>query len=124
MDYKATLSPNGDYVLVRVLKDVTTELAFRFLKDGARLGEEHDLRKMLVDERGAPSKTSVLEKYTFAHERKDVPVTRDWRIAMIKDPDNKAVDFLETVMLNAGYTFRIFINENQAITWLLKPTPS
>ena len=36
-----------------------------------------------------------------------------------KDPDEAEYDCVETVMVNAGFVFRIFTQEDKAIAWLI-----
>lgn len=120
MDYKVSISENNRYLIVRVFKDVTNELALRFSRDAAALGDEKGIRKLLVDERGWGSLSSVLQKHDFAHgEAEGTGLTRVWRVAILKDPeDRRDVDFLETVMRNAGFNFRLFTDESEAKRWL------
>jgi hypothetical protein len=37
---------------------------------------------------------------------------------MLTSPNDKSHDFIETVLRNAGYDVKLFVNESEAITWL------
>ena len=91
------------------------------LKD---LDSELDARACLLDIRGTTSEISVTEKYDFAYEKTgEIGVPRMARIALLKDPGDNSPDFMETVMRNAGFTFRIFVDEREAIDWMKAQNP-
>ena len=119
MDYEVALAENGTYVCVRVMTAITAELAMQFVRDAFELGRQHGIRKLLADERGCRSLSSISEKYAFAYSKgQEIGLSAEWQIALLEDEDNASVEFLETVLLNAGYNCRIFSDEDRAIAWL------
>ncbi len=119
MDYEVTISDSGNYVRVQVLSDISADVATRFARDAFKLGERNSICKLLVDERGVQSLSSVYDKYSFAHGHgKALGLNHSWRIAVLKNRDNTKVDFMETVMANAGFLFRTFIDGDNAVAWL------
>ena len=69
--------------------------------------------------RGRISRSGTLGKYRYAHAvANQSGLTRDWKVALLKDRGDETPDFLETVMVNAGYAFLIFEDEEEAFDWL------
>jgi hypothetical protein len=65
------------------------------------------------------SVSSIWDKYRYAYqEAAKFGLSRQWKIVVLKDPDDRSPDFLETVMVNNGYMFRVFADEKTAIVWL------
>ncbi len=114
-------SPDGKYVYFRNLSVKTTpEVAAQITKACVALGTEHNIKACLIDFRGTTSNVSVTEKYEFAYTKAAaLGLTRDWRIAMLRDPGDTSFNFFETVMQNSAYNFRLFTDEQEAIHWLL-----
>ena len=84
-----------------------------------RFGEKPGVLGCLIDIRGTTSVSSVADKYEFAHEKaKTIGMPYHWRFAFLIDRGDDSPDFIETVMENAGYMFRIFDDEREAIDWL------
>lgn len=118
--YEVGVSPDGTYVYVRNLRaKISLDLAMRFTSEFVALGNEHGIRLCLLDMRGTSSITGVAGKYQFAYEKADsAGLTRDWHMALLKDPDNNTFDFLETVMRNTSRSLKIFSDEDKAMAWL------
>jgi hypothetical protein len=119
MDYEVKISEQKTYVYVRPHKNVTKRLAESYTRDATEMGLKHGIHRLLVDHRGISSVSGTLGKYEFAYENgQKVGLTLDWKIALLRDKDAVEIQFLETVMRNAGYDFRIFTKKEQAIDWL------
>ena len=121
MDYDIAVSEDNQYIRIRVLTDISIDLVKRFSRDVSKLSEQTNIKRILSDERGGKSLTNVVETYGFARKDWDgADPKRTWRIAVLKDPDGPEYDCVETVMLNAGFKFRIFVQEDEAIAWLVE----
>lgn len=119
MDYEIAVSPGNEFIRIRVLVDVTADIVARFSRDARALSEKTNIYRILSDERAGRSLTNITQTYEFAHKQaSDHGPTHRWRIAVLKDPDTPEYDCVETVMRNAGYVFRIFTQEDEAISWL------
>ena len=72
--------------------------------------------------RSTRSTTTVNEKYEFAYEKLKalVQVPSEMRGALLKAEGNDSFRFLETVMRNANYNFRVFDDEALALEWLIR----
>ncbi len=123
MQFKLGMSSDNTFVEVKVtcLEGLSLELALRFTKEYTRYGQEKGILKCLIDMQGIRSTEGIVGKYSFAYSgAEDAGLSRDWRIALLKDAEDKTPEFLETVMLNAGYTFKVFDDKSVAQAWLLK----
>lgn len=119
MDYDITISEQKTYVYVRPHKNVTKRLAESYTRDATEMGSHYGVHRLLVDHRGISSVSGTMGKYEFAYENgQKVGLTLDWKVALLRDKDEAEIQFLETVMRNAGYDFRIFNKKEEAVDWL------
>lgn len=118
--YQVGISQNGKYVYVCAIKcPINLQLASAFTKDFVSLGERSGIYKCICDMRGTMSQTGVFGQYEFAYKvTSSIPLSRKWKIAILKDCGDKTVDFLDVVMKNAGFNFEVFENEYDAVSWL------
>lgn len=117
--YNIILCQNRKLILVEVFNPVTLDLAVSFTKSFVSLGNSHKLSHTVIDVRKTKSTSSILDKYIFAYEKAEqTGLSRSWRIALLKKVNDTSLDFIETVMINAGYQFKIFTNEQFALNWL------
>jgi len=119
-DYEIGISPDKTFVYAQAFRQpYTLELALAVARELNPLGKKFGVLGCLIDIRGTKSVTSNFEKYEFAQKQANhVGVPRHWRIALLKDADDDSPNFLETVMKNAGYSFKIFKDKLRAIEWL------
>lgn len=97
----------------------TAELAQALAQEFLALSEDLTVSGCLIDIRGTKSVSSVVEKYNFAYkDTVKIGLPRHWKYAFLKDRDDKSLEFIELVMSNAGYLFRIYNDEREAIDWL------
>ena len=83
------------------------------------LGNEHGITRCLIDARGNTSVSSVSDQYVFAHKKVSATgLPRHWKFAFLKDKGDDSRNFIEIAMQNAGYEFKLFENESEAIDWL------
>ncbi len=118
--YELGKSPDGSYIYVRSIKQgVTLDLAVRFTDECTTLGEQSDLNRCLIDMRGTTSISSVSGKYEFAYNKaREVGLSHKWKMALLKDDGDTSPDFLQTVMDNAGWRFKLFVDNGLAEAWL------
>ena len=119
MDYVISISEDKTYMSVRLRANITKDLAIAFTKEVTSLGREKGLKKFFLDLRGFASESGVLEKYEFAYEMGiKLGLTPEWKVALLRDEARIEMQFFETVMRNAGFDYRMFTNEDEALTWL------
>ncbi len=119
MSYTIELSEGGKYIVCRVTGQVTVEIARAFTKELNRWSRSLDVKRFLTDVRDAPNASSTFENYEFAYkDLADLDVQRDSRAAILAAPSDRSHDFVEMVVQDAGFSVRIFHDEDAAIAWL------
>ena len=119
MKYKVSFSENGKYVRIRALEAITGEIEKRFAEIAITEARKRKVREFLVDVRGTPNIASSLEQYLFGYEDMDrFGLDRGSRIAVLADANDKSHDFIETVLVNAGYHCCLFTDDDAASDWL------
>lgn len=118
-EFDIRLNHDSKLIYVQVLIPVTLQLAISFTNSLTSVGKKLQFSRVVIDIRGVESKSSNSDKYFYAYEGAVLAgLSGSWKIALIKDGKDSSPDFLETVMLNAGYDFKIFTKEHFAINWL------
>lgn len=118
--YETGVSSDGVYLYARTFHTpFTAAVAQALATEFVQLGETLNVLGCLIDIRGTKSVSSVMEKYDFAYQKtNEIGLPRRWKYAFIKDHGDDSLDFITTVMLNAGYVFRTFEDESIAVDWL------
>jgi hypothetical protein len=118
--FETGISPDGTYFHAWNFKvPYTAAIAQALATEFAQLGGVVNVIGCLIDIRGTTSVSSVTDKYKFAYQdTKEIKVPRHWKLAFIKDKGDDSLEFIETVMLNAGYVLRTFEDESIAVDWL------
>lgn len=125
MNYQVAVSESGDYIVVRVSGDITSEIARNFSLDADQAGSEHGLKRYLFDMTRATNVESILRNYQYAYEdMAEMDLDRSARSAVLVSPQDRSHDFVETVATNAGYNVRLFTDEAVAVAWLAGRDPS
>ena len=124
--YEIGSSSDGTYVYAQAFRvPYTMKLALTLADELVLLGEKLGVLGCLIDIRGVTSVSSVTDKYQFAYKKsKAAGLPRRWRFAFLKDHGDDSPEFIETVMINAGFMFRVFEDEREAIGWLKGAQPS
>lgn len=119
MNYLVNVPEGRSYVLVKVNCDVTKDVAGAYTKDATKLCRELGLCCILVDVRGYSSLSGVMGKYEFAYrDGAKMGLTPSLKIVVLRDEGREDMQFLETVMNNAGFNYRVLVSEEAAIAWL------
>jgi isopentenyldiphosphate isomerase len=113
------ISDNGKYIIVRVKENMTRTLAERLGLEAVQLGNTKNITRFLYDLRDSRNTETINANYIFANQdMKRIEPNPENMIAMLTSPNDKSHDFIETVLRNAGYTVKLFIDEAEAIAWL------
>jgi isopentenyldiphosphate isomerase len=113
------ISDNGKYIIVQVKENMTRTLAERLGLEAVQLGNTKNITRFLYDLRDSRNTETINANYIFAkQDMKRIEPNPENMIAMLTSPDDKSHDFIETVLRNAGYTVKLFIDEADAIAWL------
>lgn len=113
------ISDNGKYIIVQVKENMTRTLAERLGLEAVQLGNTKNITRFLYDLRDSRNTETINANYIFAkQDMKRIEPNPENMIAMLTSPDDKSHDFIETVLRNAGYSVKLFIDEAEAIAWL------
>ncbi|MBN1780074.1 hypothetical protein JW948_03040 [bacterium] len=83
---------------------------------------ENDIKNILIDHRNIQSVSGdTFEVYDRPKQFQETGGTYEIRIAeVIKPEHSKFFQFLETVFVNRGFSFKLFFDKNSALQWLLR----
>jgi hypothetical protein len=83
---------------------------------------EHKIKKAVIDHRNIDSVAGrTVEVYQRPKQLQEMGVIPGLKIAEVVKPEHKEFfNFLETVCINRGFNFAIFIDQKSALEWLLK----
>lgn len=118
--YEVGISPDGRYYYAHAFRvPYSLKIGMAVVGEFLKLGDKESVLGCLLDIRGTKSISSAVDKYNFAYEKANlIGLPHIWRIALLKDPADDSPDFIETVMQNAGFSFKIFESEPEAIGWI------
>ncbi len=119
MNYEIKVSDSGKYILLRINENMTRSLAERLGAEALHLGGLKNISRFLYDLQNSVNVESINANYIFANqEMKRLEPNPSNKIAMLTSPNDKSHDFIETVLRNAGYYVKLFVVEEEAISWL------
>ena len=118
--YQSSVSYRNDHVRIEVHgNERGIEKARAFWTQVSALCREHDCLKVLgvSDSTGA---VPTMDGYEHADMFRELGISEKTRIAWaeLDDHARKATHFVETVLLNRGWTCKLFDNEKDARQWL------
>lgn len=121
--FEVSVSEDQSYIRLTVMTSIMTfPIAMEATLALKEVNDNVEINRFLLDLSQARSVTSVNEKYEFAYEKLKVIVGEPSkiRVALLKDENENSFRFLETVMRNASYKFRVFDKEDEALEWLIR----
>lgn len=120
--YEVSIAPDQSHVYLRVTRrSISLKFADAFTRALTSMGDSAGLNRCLIDVRGSCSSAGVAGEYQYAYaDAENSGLSREWRIALLKDSSDETHDFLLTVMRNAGWMFRYFEDDamDKAVAWL------
>ncbi|MBN1827372.1 MAG: hypothetical protein JW958_14020 [Candidatus Eisenbacteria bacterium] len=124
MKYALSISEGETFVRVRVYTSVSEDLALEFLRAASATADKNNVKSFLFDVRGVPCAMGSWAAYEIAYS-KLAPLGYRWdsRMALLASPGDQTYDFLRTVARNAGYPWKSFSDEEEAIAWLDNSRP-
>ena len=121
-EYKITIDDSKKIVRVVATGDFDKYLGDEMITKTRTTAGEHGYN-IYCDATKAKVNVSVIDWF---HLPRTLPVLQDQKIRQIKTailiPSDKQVDnykFYETVTYNVGMNLRVFLNEDEAINWLI-----
>ena len=119
MKFDIALSAEGGIVRIKVNDSITAELEQTFSEKAIAMAQHKGASRYFADVRGVGNVANAVEQYRLAHnEMARLGLDRTSRIAVLVSQDDHSHDFIETAFSNAGYSFRLFTDEQDALRWL------
>jgi hypothetical protein len=121
---KFNIAPSKDkkYIIIEISGNITVESIMQPIMQAHALGAKLKINRYLMDVTNARNVDSVVKNFHFAYE--DMKTTngidQTAMVASLVDPDDHSHDFVETVLKNAGFNFKIFRNRQKAVDFLLE----
>ena len=118
-DYLISIADNRNYIIIKYLVPMTTELALKSGPELQRIANENHIKRYLFDMRESPNIQSVTDNYFYANQDiQTFDFPRDSRSAFLVEPSDRSHDFITTAFKNAGYLVDKFTTEDEAVKWL------
>ncbi|MFO7583870.1 MAG: hypothetical protein R6W69_03995 [Anaerolineales bacterium] len=117
-----TVSPNGKYILQKIVGEINAEIALELNRETHTLGHRPGVNRYLTDVTECRNTDTPLDNYNFAYS--DMPdnpsIDRSARVALLVAPEDHSYDFVETACRNAGLNVTLFRDRDEAARYLLK----
>jgi hypothetical protein len=122
MKYEITVSDHKTYLNIRINESVTVKVLEDFISQTAGKSKKYEIDNFLFDLRHAPNRTGLFDHYYFVYRRsKELGFSPKSKHALVVSPENMVdYGFIETILKNAGYRSKMFLDELAAIEWLEK----
>jgi len=120
MKYEIITSENQKYFLICVKEAMTEGLLTELLRATAEKMKRSDMDEFLFDLRQADNQVSLTSQWwAIKNLMTELGFKPHSKYALLVTPELLAdYDFVETVLINAGYHSKRFINESEAVKWL------
>jgi len=122
MKFEISISKRKTYLNIRVKEAVTPDLLKEFIEKTGNNSNKNGIHNFLFDLRQAPNQTSPSVFYDFVYDKSRKlgfkPGSKHALLASLENKDD--YHFVETILLNAGYQSKIFMDEKDAIEWIEK----
>jgi len=101
---------------------VTPELLNEFIEKTAYNSNKSGIHTFLYDLRQAPNQTPPIVHYNVVYDKlRELGFKPGSKHALLTGLENRDdYGFVETILLNAGYQSKIFMDEKDAIEWIEK----
>ncbi len=110
---------DGNYIRVRVLSQVTRDLAAAFAAQAEAECNQKGCPGYLVDTRGFPNVDTIHDNYEYsAWDLKKVEDKPGVKHAVLIDADDDTHDLPILAMQEMGFNVKKFTDEQEAIAWL------
>lgn len=95
-----------------------SQKAASYLSTAIWFGEKYNCRKLLVDTRKGEMDLNVDDLGLLADKLAHGGLDQSWRRAVVSTAPARLRDFYEAYNKKRGYPVRVFISENEAVSWL------
>lgn len=121
MSHTITPSEDKSHIILKVIGDLTTQLAVKQDLEAHALGRQLGIDRFLVDLTEARNVESVFENYNFAYKDMNTEgINRQAHVVLLVSPQDHSHDFVETVARNAGLDVTLFREREPAMRHLMQ----
>jgi hypothetical protein len=82
---------------------------------------DSDQTRLLIDHRDAIIKFTTMEIFNLPQSYRQSELSQRFRVALVFKQIGSDEQFYETVCVNRGYRFSVFMDYDKAMNWLMKP---
>jgi len=124
LNHTTYVAKEGGYIICELNGGIDRAGTQVFIKSIFELGSQTGISLIVVDARNARNAMGPFENHFVMYKdmqsavKKQQSSTSKLKIAVLVDPEDKSHDFVETLAYNAGYRFKLFQDEQAALTWL------
>jgi hypothetical protein len=122
MEWTITIKEEDHYAEIITSGVADKNGSLDMAKEIAIAMSKNKIKRALIDQRNIVSVSGGIgEVYQRPKQLQEMGVIGGIKIAEIVKPEHKEFfDFLETVCINRGFNFALFIDKESALEWLLK----
>ncbi len=81
---------------------------------------KYDCNKCIIDHRNTIVSGRIIDSYERSEKYSSYGVKRFWKCALVFKKFNEDVVFFENVCRNRGWDFKVFIDYDEGLLWLLE----
>jgi hypothetical protein len=119
MTYSITTSADKKYIIVKVIGNISRQLAIQYNLEAHALGKELEINCFLLDFTECKNTDTVLRNYKYVYDdMKNPGINQSARTAMLVSPSDHSHDFIEALFKDAGADVTIF-NDRELALWHL-----
>ena len=107
------------YLYSQILMDISISNVENIFLNILEEAKKHDLNKILIDIRKVKFLVNILNRFDIGKFMAE-KARMDFKIAALADKEHLKEAFVETVARNRGLNFFAFLDEKEAVDWLLK----
>jgi hypothetical protein len=121
MTYSITASVDKKYITVKVIGNISRQLAIQYNLEAHTLGKELGIDHFLLDFTECKNTDTVLRNYKYVYDdMKDPGINQAARTAMLVSPNDHSHDFIEALFSDTGADVTIFRDPELALWHLLQ----
>ena len=121
MTYSIAASEDKKYIIVKVVGNISRQLAIQYNLEAHALGKELGIDRFLLDFTECKNTDTVLRNYKYVYDdMKNPGINQEARTVMLVSPSDHSHDFIEALFKDAGADFTLFHDLGLALWHLLK----
>lgn len=110
---------NNSFLWVKFQEDHKSDAIEDFIKEILANYSKDQSSKVIVDARGAEISDKLFSIRDTMANFEGLGVSKDTRIAVLRNSGSgKYHDFMKNVVSDKGYNFKLFIDFEEAVTWV------